>query len=196
MKILLLADLESRYLWDFFEKSKLEGLDLVLAAGDLAPQYLSFIATYTTAPVLYVHGNHDTCYDKTPPDGCICVDDTVYTYKGLRIMGLGGSMCYNMNPYQYAEKEMRARYRKLKFKLWRAGGVDILLTHSPARGINDQDDLPHRGFSVFRDIMDKYHPKLFVHGHVHLNYGRGVKREDTYNDTRIINAYERYTIEI
>ena len=196
MKILLLADLESRYLWDFFEKSKLEGLDLVLAAGDLAPQYLSFIATYTTAPVLYVHGNHDTCYDKTPPDGCICVDDTVYTYKGLRIMGLGGSMCYNMSPYQYTEKEMRARYRKLKFKLWRAGGVDILLTHSPARGINAQDDLPHRGFSVFRDIMDKYHPKLFVHGHVHLNYGRGVKREDTYNDTRIINAYERYTIEI
>ena len=108
MKILLLADLESRYLWDFFEKSKLEGLDLVLAAGDLAPQYLSFIATYTTAPVLYVHGNHDTCYDKTPPDGCICVDDTVYTYKGLRIMGLGGSMCYNMSPYQYTEKEMRA----------------------------------------------------------------------------------------
>ena len=39
-------------------------------------------------------------------------------------------------------------------------------------------------------------PYFFVHGHVHLNYGRGVKREDTYNDTRIINAYERYTIEI
>jgi Icc-related predicted phosphoesterase len=124
------------------------------------------------------------------------VDDTVYTYKGLRIMGLGGSMCYNMSKYQYTEKEMRARYRKLRFKLWKAGGVDILLTHSPARGINDQDDLPHRGFMVFRDIMDKYHPKLFVHGHVHLNYGRNVKREDTYNDTRIINAFERYTIEL
>ena len=196
MKILLLADLESRYLWDFFEKSKLEGLDLVLAAGDLAPQYLSFIATYTTAPVLYVHGNHDTCYDTTPPDGCICVDDTVYTYKGLRIMGLGGSMAYNMSEYQYTEKEMRKRYRKLWFKIRKAGGVDILLTHSPARGINDQDDLPHRGFEVFKDIMDEHHPKLFIHGHVHLNYGRNVKREDTYKETRIINAFERYTIEI
>ena len=73
MKILLLADLESRYIWDFFEKSKLEGIDLVLAAGDLAPQYLSFIATFTTAPVLYIHGNHDACYDDTPPEGCICI---------------------------------------------------------------------------------------------------------------------------
>ena len=74
--------------------------------------------------------------------------------------------------------------------------MDILLTHSPARGINDQDDLPHRGFEVFKDIMDEHHPKLFVHGHVHLNYGRNVKREDTYKETRIINAFERYTIEI
>lgn len=26
---------------------------------------------------------------------------------------------------------------------------DILLTHAPAAGINDMDDLPHRGFQCF-----------------------------------------------
>ena len=196
MKILLLADLESRYIWDFFEKSKLEGIDLVLAAGDLAPQYLSFIATFTTAPVLYIHGNHDACYDDTPPEGCICIDDTIYNFQGLRIMGLGGSMAYNMGKYQYSEKEMRNRYLKLKPKLFLSKGIDILLTHSPADGINDQEDIPHRGFKVFNTILDKYEPKYFIHGHVHLTYGKGLKRVDTYKNTTIINAFERYTLEI
>ena len=40
MKILTLADQESRSLWDYFEKAKLEGVDLIISCGDLAPQYL------------------------------------------------------------------------------------------------------------------------------------------------------------
>ena len=57
MKILALADEESAYLWDYFEKSKLEGIDLIISCGDLNPKYLSFLATFTNAPVIYVHGN-------------------------------------------------------------------------------------------------------------------------------------------
>ena len=95
MKILLLADEESKYYWDYFEKSKLEGIDLIISCGDLAPQFLSFMATFAKVPILYVHGNHDACYDETPPDGCICIDDDVYVHEGVRIAGLGGSMCYN-----------------------------------------------------------------------------------------------------
>ncbi len=192
MKILVLADEESKYYWDFFEKSKLEGIDLILSAGDLAPQYLSFLATFTKAPVLYIHGNHDACYDDTPPDGCECIDDKVYNFRGIRIMGLGGSMRYNTGKYQYTESEMKRRYLKLYGKIRRAKGIDILLTHSPALGLNDQEDLPHKGFKVFTDIMDKYSPKYFIHGHVHLNYGRNLRRVDSYNETTVINAFERY----
>ena len=36
MKILVLADKESPYLWDYFEKSKFEGIDLIISCGDLA----------------------------------------------------------------------------------------------------------------------------------------------------------------
>ena len=195
MKILAIADLESRYLWDFFEKSKIEGYDLIISAGDLAPQYLSFLATYAKVPVIYVHGNHDACYDETPPDGCICIDDTVYEYEGLRILGLGGSMCYNMGEFQYTEKEMHTRFRKVKRKIRKAGGIDILVTHSPAAGINDGDDLPHKGFQVFKDILDTYEPGLYIHGHVHKTYGRRFKTEDTHGKTRIVNAFERVSID-
>ena len=196
MKILVLADIESKYYWDFFEKSKLEGIDLILSAGDLSAAYLEFLATYAKCPVLYIHGNHDTKYLNNPPLGCICIDDDIYVYNGLKIMGLGGSMCYNYGSFQYTEKDMRSRYLKLKPKIWRRKGIDILLTHAPAYGVNDGEDLPHRGFETFRTILEKYEPKLFVHGHVHLNYGRTHKREDMYGNTRVINAFEKYIVEL
>lgn len=196
MKILVLADEESKYLWDYFEKSKLDGIDLIISCGDLKPAYLSFLATFTHAPVLYVHGNHDTVYDQTPPDGCICIDDDIYVFNGVRILGLGGCMRYNNNDYQYTERQMQSRVLKLAFKIWRRKGFDILVTHAPAKDFNDGDDLPHMGFSTFRSLLDKFKPKYFVHGHVHLTYKWNQQRECTYNDhTVVVNAYERYIIE-
>ena len=46
MRILAIADEESKYLWDYFQKEKLEGIDLILSSGDLNPNYLSFLATF------------------------------------------------------------------------------------------------------------------------------------------------------
>ena len=196
MKILLLADEESKYYWDYFEKSKLEGIDLIISCGDLAPQFLSFMATFAKVPILYVHGNHDACYDETPPDGCICIDDDVYVHEGVRIAGLGGSMCYNFGMYQFTEDEMKKRVRKLRRKIKKAGGLDILITHSPAFELNDSTDLPHTGFQAFYQILDEYEPLLFADGHVHINYGRDFKRISEYKNTKVVNAFEKYIIEI
>lgn len=196
MKILLLADEESKYLWDYFEKSKLDGIDLIISCGDLKPAYLSFLATFAKVPVLYVHGNHDGVYDRTPPEGCICIEDSIYVYKGVRILGLGGSMNYNDGPHQYTEGQMESRIRKLRLKLWRHKGFDILITHSPAKDVNDGDDRPHMGFQAFRNLLDKYMPKYFIHGHVHLNYKWNQQREYKYNEhTTIVNAFERYILD-
>ena len=192
MNILVIGDEESKYLWDYFDKSKLEGVDLILSSGDLSPHYLSFLATFTHAPVLYIHGNHDRCYSSTPPTGCICIEDSIYTYNGIRILGLGGSMRYNSNEYQFSNRQMQKRINKLRFQLWRNKGFDILLTHSPAYHINDAEDLPHVGFTSFVTLLEKYSPKYFIHGHVHATYGGNYKRRSTYNNTLIINSYERY----
>jgi len=89
MRILAIADEESKSFWEFFDKSKLQGVDLIISCGDLDPRYLSFLATFAAVPVLYVHGNHDKMYEKTPPEGCICIDDKIYVHDGVRIVGLG-----------------------------------------------------------------------------------------------------------
>jgi Icc-related predicted phosphoesterase len=166
-------------------------IELIISCGDLDPKYLSFLATLSSAPVIYVHGNHDKKYKHTPPEGCICIEDEIFVYKGIRILGLGGSMQYAGTEHQYTERQMAKRVQKLKRKLKKHKGFDILVTHSPAFGINDGDDLPHQGFQIFKDLMDEYAPKYFLHGHVHMQYGRKHKREDMYSQTKILNAFER-----
>lgn len=94
MKILAVADEECKALWDYFTPDKLEGVELIIACGDLSRHYLEYLATMAPVPLLYVHGNHDESYDTRPPQGVICLDDDVYVHNGLRIAGLGGSCRY------------------------------------------------------------------------------------------------------
>ncbi len=196
MKILTIADVPSKYLWDFYEPGKLKDYDLILSAGDLPSSYLTFLETMANVPLLYIHGNHDKHYHDRPPEGCECIDDRIVKVNGLRIMGLGGSMLYTGGAYQYTDKEMEARIKKMRLKIWMMGGVDIVLTHSPAKGINDQSDMPHRGFKSFLNMMDKYKPQYMVHGHVHMDYGMHMNRETMYKETKIVNAFDRFELDV
>ena len=90
MKILAISDVPSKALWDYNTREKLEGIDLILSCGDLPKKYLEYLTNFTAVPILYVHGNHDGSYRGDEPGGCICVDDQVFVWNGLRIMGLGG----------------------------------------------------------------------------------------------------------
>lgn len=196
MKILTLSDEECLALWDYYQPGRLEDYDLILSCGDLKSEYLSFLVTMAHCPLLYVHGNHDGGYKTRPPEGCDCIDGRFVVYNGVRILGLGGCRKYHPGPHQYTEKQMRRCIRKLRYQLWRAGGVDIVLTHAPVQGLGDSSDPAHRGFEAFRQLLDKYHPKYFVHGHVHLRYQLGQPRVIEHEGTTIVNAYERYTLEI
>lgn len=193
MRIMALADEPDKALWDYLDRRLLQDVDLILSCGDLPSEYLSFLTCFTHAPILYVHGNHDQSYAERPPEGCICVEDRVYIHRGLRILGLGGSMKYRPAEHMYTEGEMRRRARRLWLPLQRSKGMDILLTHAPARGLGDREDLAHRGFETFNRLMDKYHPRYMVHGHVHPQYGPlEFKRTRAYGETTVVNAYRRH----
>lgn len=195
MKLLLISDKESPALWDHYQPGCLDGIDLIISCGDLNSSYLSFLVTLGHAPVLYVHGNHDVTYNVNPPEGCDCIEDKLVTVKGLRILGLGGSPWYSGGPYQYTEREMARRVRRLRRKIARAGGVDIVVTHSPARGFGDSEDYAHRGFQCLLELVDRCQPRYFVHGHVHTSYGRQPRVHQRGNTT-IINACEKYYLDL
>ena len=195
MRILAGADEESKYLNDHESTGKLDGFDLIVACGDLSVEYLEFLVTMADCPLVYIHGNHDE-NQKRVPTGCICADDKLVEVNGVRILGLGGSYKYRNGKYMYTEKQMANRIRRRWFSIKRHKGFDILLTHAPARHLNDLETIPHRGFECFNDLLDKYHPRLFVHGHVHLSYNHRIPQECTRGETTVVNAYDYYVIEL
>lgn len=196
MNILLIADEESRYYWDHYQKGRLDDIDLIISCGDLKPDYLTFLVTMGKAPLLYVHGNHDTNYERRPPEGCLCIEDRIVVVNGLRILGLGGCPTYSGGPHQYSERGMERRIRRLRFQLWLHRGVDIVVTHAPVKGYGDGPDYAHRGFAAFLPLLEKYRPQYLVHGHVHMRYGVDVQRQHQCGETTLINACERYLLEL
>ena len=113
----------------------------------------------------------------------------------VRILGLGGSMRYKDEASDmYTEHEMKARVKSAERAIRKrrladsilniigkesgAGeekkqsGFDILLTHAPCCGYGDMEDLPHKGFECFNELLNKYSPQLHCYGHVHHEYGR------------------------
>ncbi len=196
MKILCLADEELMEFWDYYVPGRLKEYDLILSSGDLKAAYLSFVVTMARAPLMYIHGNHDTGYAVTEPEGCDSIDGKIVEYRGLRILGLGGCVWYRPGAHQYTEKEMARRIRKLRWEIAKYGGVDIVVTHAPPKGHGDAEDLAHQGFECFLKLMETYRPRFLLHGHVHLSYGMDINREHTYAGTRIINVCEKFVIDI
>ena len=196
MRLLLISDEESPRFWDNYRPGCLDGIDLILSAGDLKPAYLRFLVTMGRAPLLYIHGNHDARYAFDPPEGCECIDGKLVKFRGLRILGLDGCPDYNHGPYQYSERRMRRRLRRLWLPLHLSKGVDLVLTHAPARGYGDLDDPAHRGFQCFLDLLDAWRPRYLIHGHVHPRYQMGKNPVLKYGETTIINACGYRILEI
>jgi Icc-related predicted phosphoesterase len=197
MKILIVADVESKALWDFYDPERVEGVDLILSAGDLNPRYLEFLVTMINKPLLYIHGNHDSEYDQRPPEGCVCIEDRIVDFHGLRILGEGGSLKYRPSSHMYTEREMQMRLMKADVKAALSGGFDIFLTHSPCRGYRDMEDMPHRGYECFNSFLQRWKPAYMIHGHVHRQYQHDFKRAVEHpSGTRIINGCDWYILEI
>lgn len=189
MRILAISDEPSRYYYDFYHKGKLDEFDLIIACGDLDREYLEFLVTLAPCPLLYVNGNHDDAFVEHPPGGCICIEDTIYEYEGIRFLGLGGCVRYkDSGKYMYTEREMALRIKKLYFKLKKYKGFDVLVSHAPIYEQGDKNHIAHRGFHCFETLLEKYSPKYMIHGHIHKNYGANIPTKSKYLDTTIINA--------
>ncbi len=195
MRILLVSDAVDSHLIAQ-ERSRRNQVDAVIACGDLPPEYLIRLRNIYDAPLYYILGNHDIRHEQTPPVGCIPLNRRIMRLGHYRIVGFSGCRWYNGGVYQYTEKEMRRFVKKMRFSFWYRGKPDIIVTHAPPRFLGDQEDLPHRGFRIFRWLIDTYKPRYFIHGHIHRHFDEDSERILTYNETTIINSFGSYVLEI
>ncbi len=196
MRVLAIADVEDDLLLARLSRADRPRIDLVVSCGDLGASYLDCVATLANAPLFYVRGNHDASLEGDPRLGGVDLNGRVEAFGGLRFAGLEGSLDYREGIVGCSQAEMRRRVLALGLRAYLTGGVDVLVTHAPARGYGDLPDLPHRGFDAFNGLLDWLHPAIMLHGHVHLNYGV-VERERMHpSGTRLLNAYGWQEIEL
>ena len=132
--------------------------------------------------------------------GSTYIGDRVVKKKGLLIAGLGGSYKYNNGKNQFTEFQMSLKILRLfpvllVNRITKGRWLDILVTHAPVRGVNDREDMCHRGFKVFRLFLRLFKPKYLLHGHIHL-YDINAERETRLYSTKIINVYNSYILEV
>lgn len=132
--------------------------ELILLLGDLEPAWIDGLAGIEL-PKLGVRGNHDR------PDAMTAVgaDDLhlrTTTAGGLTFAGLGGSPRYSRDGgNEWTEDEVEAMLERLP-------AADVLLTHSPPAGVNDESDDPaHRGSAALRAWVERNEPAWLLHGH-------------------------------
>src|SRR5579884_1257040 len=197
MKILAVADTEDRALSEHFNRERYGDVDLIVSCGDLKASYLDYLISQLNVPLLYVRGNHDAAYVEQPPGGCDDLDGRVRRVAGLRIAGLEGSRWYGGKGVEYGDLRMGLKAAALDVKIRLAGGVDILVAHAPPTFPDGEEqpaaDRVHAGFPAFQRLIECHQPKLFLHGHTHLGYGRN-KRERLIGKTRVIDCYGAYLI--
>ena len=218
MRILAIADETDRALTA--QRLREMNPDLVISCGDLGHDYIDFVASAANASLVYVPGNHDavpTPRRPAPVTGLlhfediwgsggsseegiteasgICADGQIVTIKGLTIAGLGGSIRYREGPNHYTERQMAARARRLRRQVkLRRTPVDILITHSPPKGMGDESDGPHQGFASFIPLLEALQPRLMLHGHIQPH--GFVKPDRQLGDTRIINVIPHKVLEV
>ncbi len=186
--VLVVGDeIDERLLGDSLPESLLY-VRLLLSCGDLAADYLEALADRFRVPLLYVLGNHDGRHRDVHLPG-ENLHGRVVTVGGLRILGFEGSNWYNGEGVQYTERQMWWRVQAARPAVWRARGVDIIVTHAPPYGIHDGRDVCHTGFKAFRALLDTLRPRYFVHGHTHLDYSPKMGRITVIGQTQIVNAF-------
>lgn len=174
-------------------------LDFIVGAGDLQPEYLMFVADAFGVPMHFVRGNHDVGaawghserrhLPEPMQDGRIVAED------GIRLLGFSGSPRYNERGMQVSSLGMWLTVIWAWVRTLRTRPL-LVVTHAPPRGVNDDHDLAHRGFTSFRWLARRLAAPLWLHGHTAL-VRRGIDdRSGALGDTLFYNCTGATLVEL
>lgn len=176
---------------------ELEGGDLLIIAGDLTArdehkeyeEFVRWLAKAKYRKIVIVAGNHDTKFVKDgyakglfsyldlPPTSYLC--DSSTEFEGYNIYGSPWTRYFEgMNPDCAAftchhDCTMTEKWDQIP------EDTDILVTHSPPKGILDETSRKYRvGCEFLRDRVRQIRPALHIFGHIHEAHGQKIELHD------------------
>ncbi len=199
MNVLSLSDVVISFIYSPAIRSRFNDIELAIGCGDLPYYYQEYVISMLDVPFFFVRGNHDKEIEYTvsgnrlAPAGAVDLHTRVFNFKGLLLAGVEGSLRYREGPFLYSQSQMWLNVIRLVPGLLRnrysfGRYLDIFVTHAPARGIHDKDDLTHQGIDAFRWLLQVFEPGYHFHGHIHV-YRPDTTIETVFGNTRVINTY-------
>ena len=102
-------------------------------------------------------------------------------FAGLRIFGLG----YGVPTTPFGAWSCDLSEQEATGMLAAADGCDLLVTHSPPKGVADMTSGGQSvGSIAIRDAIERVQPRLALCGHIHDSWGRS----GTIGETRVHNV--------
>ena len=206
MRILAVSDQVVDRIYTLVPQGHFNGVGMILGCGDLPYPYLEYLVSMLNVPMFYVPGNHDPQYNPrfaaARAEGGTDLDLKRERIKGLLLAGFGGCIRYRpdgVNQYTQSEAYSRAA-GLLPGLLWnriRYGrALDILVTHSPAYGIHDEQTQAHQGLKAINWLLRWARPRYHFHGHTHF-FRKNLEPSVTpLGPTTIMNVFPYKVIEI
>src|SRR6185436_7406777 len=171
MTLLVIADDDS-----VLHAIRPEYADVLVSCGDISDAIILQAArTARCSHILAVKGNHDSGAPFCTP--IVDLDLTTRTIDGVRFGGFHGAWRYKpRGHYLYDQDEVERLLTSFP-------AVDVFVAHNSPRNIHDRDDEVHLGFVSFVSYVERARPRLFIHGHQHIN------KETQLGSTRVIGVY-------
>ena len=150
--------------------------DVLISCGDLPDELISTVAKRCGCErTLAVKGNHDA--SAAFPAGITDLHMQVVEVYGKTFGGFGGAWKYKpVGNHLFEQNEVEAALEGFP-------RVDVFVAHNSPRMIHDRDDEVHLGFNSFLTYIDRTKPRLFLHGHQH------VQAESTVGFTKVVGTY-------
>ncbi|MEZ5768334.1 MAG: metallophosphoesterase family protein [Paracoccaceae bacterium] len=161
--------------------------DLVIGAGDFGnmrkgvAEAMGLLAGIETHFVV-VPGNNESLDElqAAAPEGAIVLHGNTVTIDGVTLYGIGGGIPVTpFGAWSWDLSELDAEEL-----LAGAAGADVMISHSPPKGIADRTATGLSvGSTAVRDAAARVQPKLLVCGHIHDCWGE----EGMIGETRVKN---------
>lgn len=144
---------------------------------------------------LLVPGNHDLffqhyagpCLQEMRKAGVQCLTPTgpTHTIDGIRFGGC--PFVTNLPNWAYNSDE-----DSIWGYLDSLGRVDVMIAHSPPRGVLDSDGKGNYGTGALRKYVARFQPEIVICGHVHEGYGSTtIGRTAVYNAAMCNGSYQQ-----
>lgn len=187
MKLLAFSDLHLSRTHAAMLVEAAAGADLVIGAGDFCNMRQGLGAAMGMlagigAPMVLVPGNAESADElrEEAPPGAQVLHGTGIEIEGLALFGLG----YGVPVTPFGSWSCDLAESEAEALLSRCSRADILITHSPPKGVADRTS---SGLSVgsiaIRAAIERLKPQLALCGHVHESWGA----QGMIGNTQVVN---------